>query len=167
MLKRADATDVDRIVAFEAAVMSRKLYGKPLDRNAARSEIKTNAYYLHLRDGRVIATGAFRRREDASAYLSNIAVHPEVRRQGLARAMMKRLLAFCDDAPSIDLAVHPDNRPALLLYASLGFAPTRLQEDFFGDGEPRLIMVRPGAARAQADEGAAADRRAGRWQCTR
>jgi N-acetylglutamate synthase-like GNAT family acetyltransferase len=115
MLKRAVAIDVDGIVAFEARVMDRKLYGKPLDHDAARSEIGTNEYYVHLRDGRVIATGALRRREDASVYRSNI-------------------------------AVHPDNRPARALYASLGFAPTRCQENYFGDGEPRLIMVRSGVA---------------------
>ena len=148
MLKRADTIDVDPIVAFEAEVMNRKLYGKPLDCDAARSEINTNEYYLHLRDGRLIATGAFRRREDASVYLSNIAVLPEMRREGLARAMMKHLFNFCDDAPSIDLAVHPDNQPALALYASVGFTPTRCQENFFGDGEPRLIMVRPRATKA-------------------
>ena len=148
MWKRADKIDVDRIVAFEAKVMNKKLYGKPLDRDAARSEINSNEYHLHLRDGRLIATGAFRRREDASAYLSNIAVHPEMRRQGLARAMLMHLLTFCHDAPSIDLAVHPDNQPALALYASVGFTPTRCQEDFFRDGEPRLIMVRPRATMA-------------------
>jgi hypothetical protein len=38
-------------------------------------------------------------------------VHPERRRRGLGRAMMRHLLSFCHDAPSIDLAVHPDNNP--------------------------------------------------------
>ena len=122
--------------------MNKKLYGKPLDHDAARSEIETNEYYLHFGDGRVVATGAFRRREDASAYLSNIAVHPEMRRRRLGRAMMSHLLSLCDDAPSIDLAVHPDNQPAYALYLSFDFVPTRCQENFFGDGEPRLIMVR-------------------------
>jgi len=36
--KRADAIDVDRIVAGKAQVMNKKLYGKPLDRDAARAE---------------------------------------------------------------------------------------------------------------------------------
>jgi ribosomal protein S18 acetylase RimI-like enzyme len=143
MLKRADLADADETVQFESAVRNDKLYGKPLDHAAARSEIKTNVYYLNLALGRIAATGAFRLRDDASAYLSNIAVRPELRRQGLARAMMMHLLSCCSAAQSIDLAVHPDNRSALTLYASLGFAPTGCQENHFGDGEPRLIMVRP------------------------
>ena len=140
MLKRAVATDVDLVVAFETEVMNEKLYGKPLDHAAATSEIETNAYYLHLSEGRVVATGALRRREDGSAYLSNIAVHPSVRRTGLARAMLNHLLSLSDGATSIDLAVHPENQAACALYVSQGFTPTQIHENFFGDGEPRIVM---------------------------
>jgi ribosomal protein S18 acetylase RimI-like enzyme len=145
MLKRAVAADVDLVVGFESQVMNEKLYGKPLDRAAATSEIGINHYYLHLANGRVIATGALRWREDGSTYLSNIAVHPEERRKGFANAMMRHLLSMCDRAPSIDLAVHPDNQAARALYVSLSFTLTHIHGNFFGDGEPRMIMqyVRP------------------------
>jgi ribosomal protein S18 acetylase RimI-like enzyme len=146
MLKRAGTTDVSMIVAFEAEVMNLKLYGKPLDHTAATAEINTNDYYVQLSGDRIIATGALRRRDDGSAYVSNIAVHPKARRKGYARAMMWHLLAQCDDAPSIDLAVHPDNQAACALYASLGFKPTLTIENYFGDGEPRTIMQRLSSA---------------------
>lgn len=58
MLKRAVAVDVDWIVAFETAVMNKKLNEKPLDHPAARSEIETNEYYVQFSNGRVIATDA-------------------------------------------------------------------------------------------------------------
>jgi [ribosomal protein S18]-alanine N-acetyltransferase len=140
MLKRAVATDVDLVVVFEAEVMNKKHYGKPLDHVAAASEIETNEYYLRLSQGCLIATGALRRRDDGSTYLSNMAVHPTCRRKGFARAMMKHLLSQCSGAPFIDLAVHPDNHAARALYVSLGFTPTRTHANFFGDGEPRMIM---------------------------
>ncbi|NOU07877.1 MAG: GNAT family N-acetyltransferase [Hyphomicrobiaceae bacterium] len=140
MLKRAAADDIDAIVAFESQVMNITLYGKPLDHAAAQSEIGTNEYYLRLDKGNVVATGALRRREDRSAYLSNIAVHPATRRQGIARVMIRHLLSLCDAAPYVDLAVHPDNHAARSLYVSLGFLPMQICENFFGDGEPRLIM---------------------------
>ncbi len=56
--------------------------------------------------------------------------------------MMLHLLSCCGDAVSIELAVHPDNGAACSLYASLGFDPSNREENFFCDGEPRLIMVR-------------------------
>jgi ribosomal protein S18 acetylase RimI-like enzyme len=142
MLKRADAIDSDGIVSFEAEVMDRRLYGKPLDHAAALAEVQANQYFLDVRHERIVATGAWRRRDDGTVYLSNIAVHPEQRRQGLARAMMLHLLSYCSHAASIDLAVHPDNEAARALYASLGFNVSKRVENFFGDGEPRLIMVR-------------------------
>jgi ribosomal protein S18 acetylase RimI-like enzyme len=109
MLKRAEADDSDAIAAFEADVINLKLYGRPLDRDGARLEIGVNECYLLSKSSHIIATGAVRRREDASVYLSNIAVHPERRRQGLARTKTQHLLSWCSDAPLIDLAVNPDN----------------------------------------------------------
>jgi ribosomal protein S18 acetylase RimI-like enzyme len=142
MLKLADAIDVDGIVSFEADVMDRRLYGQPLDHAGALAEVRANQYFLDFRQERIVATGAWRRRDDGTAYLSNIAGRPELRRRGLARAMMLHLLSCCGDAASIDLSVHPDNEAARALYASLGFNASKQVENFFGDGEPRLIMVR-------------------------
>jgi ribosomal protein S18 acetylase RimI-like enzyme len=144
MLRRADATDVDLIVDFERKVAAPKLYGAPLDHTAAALEVARNHYYLRLDSGRIVATGAHRQRDDGSIYLSNIAVGPTERRRGFARAMMLHLLALCERAGErpvpIDLAVHPDNQAARALYASLGFVAGDIRPDFFGDGEPRLIM---------------------------
>ncbi len=41
----------------------------------------------------------------------------------------------------LSLAVHPDNH-AVKLYESLGFVEESLKENYFGDEEPRLIMVK-------------------------
>jgi [ribosomal protein S18]-alanine N-acetyltransferase len=56
--------------------------------------------------------------------------------------MILHLLDCCGDAAAVELAVHPDNDAARSLYGSLGFEPSRREENFFGDGEPRVIMVR-------------------------
>ena len=55
--------------------------------------------------------------------------------------MMLHLLERRGDAADVDLAVHPDNNAANSLYGSLDFKATRREENFFGDGEPRLITV--------------------------
>jgi ribosomal protein S18 acetylase RimI-like enzyme len=151
MLKRAAVSDVDLVVTFEAEVADPKLYGEPLGPAAVASEILASQYYLHLVNDSIAATGALRWRDDGSVYLSNVAVHPRVRRKGYARAMMCHLLRHChganDRAQSIDLAVHPDNTAARALYVSLGFVPDVVRENYFGDGEPRLIMrLRDGAS---------------------
>ena len=128
------------------AISEPRLYGLALDRDAVLRELAGNWYFLIERPDAVVATGAYRLREDGSAYVSNIAVHPEHRRAGLARRMLAHLLGSLGAVPSVDLAVHPNNVPARTLYASLGFAATVVHGNFLGDGEPRLIMVRHGAA---------------------
>ena len=44
MLKRTEAEDAERIAAFESDVDDRRLYGKPLDIEAARAEIESNEF---------------------------------------------------------------------------------------------------------------------------
>jgi ribosomal protein S18 acetylase RimI-like enzyme len=56
-------------------------------------------------------------------FISNLAVHPEHRRQGVARRLLMAGLesAQAKGATRISLEVRPDNVPARRLYSSLGF----------------------------------------------
>ena len=52
------------------------------------------------------------RRDDGSAYFSSIAVDPDFRRRGIARAAMLFLLEEAWDCDPIELVTHPDNAAA-------------------------------------------------------
>jgi len=52
------------------------------------------------------------------------------------------LLEKFKNTERIDLAAHPDNFRAIKLYQSLGFAIESRKENYYGDGEPRLILVK-------------------------
>jgi ribosomal-protein-alanine N-acetyltransferase len=54
------------------------------------------------------------------------------------------LLEEAKGCARIDLVTHPDNAAAIALYGSLGFALESRKEDYFGDGEPRVVMQRGG-----------------------
>jgi ribosomal protein S18 acetylase RimI-like enzyme len=77
-----------------------------------------------------------------SAYLSNIAVDPDFRRRGIARAATVFLLEEAKGCARIDLVTHPDNAAAIALYRSLGFEVESRKENYFGDGQPRVVMLR-------------------------
>jgi len=140
--ERASEEDVGIVVFVEANIGEPRTYGRPLEFDAAAEEIRQNAFYLIRQGDAVVGTCACRTRPDNSAYLSNIAVLPAFRGRGIGRAAMMFLLAECWAADTIDLVTHPDNAAALNLYGSLGFAITARREDPFGDGEPRLVLVR-------------------------
>lgn len=69
-------------------------------------------------------------RTASSSYLQRLAVHPEQRRQGAARRLVRRALAWSHrrGATTMYVNTEPDNLAALALYESLGFQrlPERL-----------------------------------------
>jgi len=89
----------------------------------------------------VVGTAAYWLRPDMSVYISNVAVHQMYRRQGIARAAMSFILEKCKGTHRVDLVTHPENKNALQLYESLGFKVESHQENYFDDGEPRLVLV--------------------------
>jgi [ribosomal protein S18]-alanine N-acetyltransferase len=126
---------------FPRKVADSKLYGQPLDYEGAVREITQNSFYFVKRGSAVVGTVAFRRTAKRSFYISNVAVLPEFRRQGIAKSAVLFVLGKCVGAQRVELAVHPENQIALKLYMSLGFVIESCKENFFGDGEPRLILV--------------------------
>ncbi len=139
---RAKPADAGRLVAHEQRVRDPKLYGPPLGHDACVREIADNALYFVEVDGALAATAAWRRRADGSAYLCNIAVDPDFRRRGIARAATLFLLAEAKGCARIELLTHPDNAAAIALYRSFGFETEGRKENYFGDGEPRVVMLR-------------------------
>lgn len=55
---------------------------------------------------------------------------------------MDSILALAKSAPKIDLVTHPENTKAIRLYESLGFKIAERKENYYGDGEPRVVLVK-------------------------
>jgi ribosomal protein S18 acetylase RimI-like enzyme len=133
--------DLGAFMALERKCGDRKLYGTPLEVVLALREILNNNLYFIWRAGIVVGMAAYRRRPDGSVYISHVAIDPTCRRQGIGHAAMSFLLEKSKNAKRIDLVTHPDNQPALELYSSLGFGVESRRENYFGDGEPRLVLA--------------------------
>ncbi len=52
---------------------------------------------------------------------------------------MKKLLSDLGNK-NFALLVHPENTPALLIYLRLGFLISEWKENYFGNGQPRILM---------------------------
>ena len=66
-------------------------------------------------------------------YLANVAVFPQYRRRGVARALMESLVGFARqyDERFVTLEVRPSNEGAVALYAGLGFRQAGRRKDFY------------------------------------
>jgi len=83
----------------------------------------------------------FRINDDRSVHLGGFVIDPEFQSKGMGRQAMGLILGITNGV-KIDLVTHPDNVKAVKLYRSLGFEIVERKENYWGDGEPRVIMIK-------------------------
>ena len=74
----------------------------------------------------------------------NLAIAPELRRLGIARMLLRQVVAAAQvqSATRVTLEVRQSNQPAQKLYASLGFIKTGLRRGYYSDnGEDAFTMA--------------------------
>ena len=79
--------------------------------------------------------------------ITNVAVHPDYRRRGIADELMKAMKAEFDarkaageDIVGITLEVRKSNTPAIKLYEKYGFKAEGIRKGYYSDGEDAVIM---------------------------
>ncbi len=77
-------------------------------------------------------------------HLGNLAVHPEHRRRGVGRSLLRHLIERAErgGASFISLEVRAGNRAAMSLYARHHFRPEGLRKGYYAGREDAVIMVR-------------------------
>lgn len=132
--------DLDEVLAIE-----RVSFSMPWTRGAFLYEMQQNrvARCLVVREAaRVIGYVCLWEIAD-EMHITNVAVHPDWRRQGIGRALLGSVLA---DARTrhlrvVVLEVRPSNREAITLYEFFGFRVVGRRRGYYYDtGEDALIM---------------------------
>lgn len=79
------------------------------------------------------------------AQVANIAVHPEFRKQGIAREMLKNCIRDAEKkgCETLSLEVRTGNEPAIVLYHSFGFIDAAIRRNYYENGEDAILMVLP------------------------
>lgn len=79
------------------------------------------------------------------AHVMTLAVRPEHRRRGHARALVGAALRLASEkgAAEVHLEVRPTNAAARSLYASLGFRETGRRLRYYGDEDALLLTLKP------------------------
>ncbi|MSU54762.1 MAG: GNAT family N-acetyltransferase [Candidatus Staskawiczbacteria bacterium] len=141
-LKRATLEDTDAILAVEKSLEGQKIYSALTNREEVIEEITKSFVYLIEQQARVIGDVSYEMKDENHAYISGFAVMPEFQGRGIAKQAIKMILEQLKDVELIDLVTHPENEKSIKLYKSFGFQKIgEPQENYFGDGEPRIRMV--------------------------
>lgn len=138
MLVRATETDIETYLSIDMAVAS-KTYSHLTAREHVMEYLVRGPVYLIQATGRTVGTISYHI-ENGIADISGLAIHPDYQGRGLARQALELILQEIKGVTKIVLVTHPDNLKAIALYMSFGFKISERKENYFGDGEPRIIM---------------------------
>lgn len=141
-LKPATLEDVDTLLELSRKVSDSQVYSTGITREDEINELQKTITYLIEKDGVVVGRVAYVIRSEGHAYLSDLVVDPQYQGQGLGREALVRVLKELEQNERIDVVTHPENSRALKLYLSLGFQVESRREDYYGDGQPRLVLVK-------------------------
>lgn len=139
-IERMRSADLEEVLAIERASFS-----MPWSRGAFLYELEQNRVarcYVVREDGRLIGYICLWEVAD-EVHITNVAVHPELRRRGVGRSLLSAVL---DDSRQrklrlVVLEVRPSNVEALGLYESFGFRVVGRRRGYYYDtGEDALVM---------------------------
>ena len=76
-------------------------------------------------------------------YISNVAVHPEARRQGIGDALIDALAAKAAELELafLTLEVRESNAPAIALYAKHGFHPVGKRKNYYDAPKEDAVLM--------------------------
>ena len=135
-LRRMKPSDLRTVMQIDAGALP-----KPWSAAVWRSELESPfGLYLVLEDGGEILGQIGVRSVLDELHITTVAVRPEYRGRGHARAMIRGAISAYPDARLVHLEVRPSNATARTLYRSLGFRETGRRPRYYGD-EDALLMT--------------------------
>lgn len=141
-LKKATIADIPTIISIEESVSGSKLYSPMLTEGEWLEALKRNTTYLIEKDGEIVGEISYEFKGPSHAYIDGLAMNPKFQGKGIARFAMQLVLEELKDMSRVDLVTHPLNEKAINLYKSFGFVIESQVENYFGDGEPRIVLAK-------------------------
>src|SRR3989344_1532734 len=140
--EKMTADDADAFIELEKKIIHLKVYSGMTDTDEVRKEIETNECYLIKKDGKIVGSMEYQMKGPDEAYFGGLVVDPDYQGQGITRKAAEFRLEKAKGAKRVWLVTHPHNSKVIRLYLSLGFVVESWKDDYYGDGEPRLVLAR-------------------------
>lgn len=142
IFKKATSKDVSKFVKLDENEINNKMYSCFLNKDEVLKEFKENEVYLIYKDDILVGSTEFQIKSPNHAYLSGLIIDPTFWGQGIGYEAILFRLKKLKGFKRIDLVTHPENSKIINMYQSLGFKIEKHIENYYGDGEPRLMLVK-------------------------
>ncbi len=140
LLRRAVNSDIPKLIAIEKKLEGLKIYSAEVDPKEWEDDIKNGIVYIIEKNGVPVGDVSYEVKSKDHIYISGIAIVPEFQKQGIAKEALVAIKKEIAGVKRVDLVTHPKNNVILLMALSAGFKIESWKDDFYGDGEPRLVL---------------------------
>lgn len=136
--------DLVTYMNIENSAVVPKIYPWVVSMEEAKERINDEYPTLFIKkDGDIVGNVRYSLSGPDNAYIKAISIKPEFQGQGIATEAMRHLIeGELKNVQRIDLVTHPENEKAVAMYSKLGFIIESRKENYYGDGEPRIVMAR-------------------------
>jgi ribosomal protein S18 acetylase RimI-like enzyme len=140
-LQLATSADISLLIEIEKSILNIKTYSSMVEGSEWQEALQKDIVYLIKNNRDIIGSLSYEKKSDTHVYISGLVIKPSFQNKGFGKQALIFLLEELKNIQRIDLVAHPDNHAALSLYLSLGFKIESRKENYYGDGEPRLVLI--------------------------
>ena len=130
--------------AKELAVLDQLCFSVPWSEKSFQEEADNSlaTYFVAKEDDKIVGYGGIWN-VSGEGQITNIAVHPDMRKKGVASMLLKALMESAKECGQIFLEVRESNQAAICLYEKHGFKKCGVRKNFYhSPAENGIIMIR-------------------------
>ena len=107
-----------------------------------KNYLQNSDVYVILSNGRPVGHVSYKALDKRTVEIDGLVVFPSYRRKGIATKAVEMIIRKISNYHQAELLTHPHNIGSLLIYLRNGFVIESWEDNPFGDGEPRVKMVK-------------------------